>query len=360
MEAMEAIDDFYSNLHMPLALCLCIFGIIGHIIAIGVLTRMLNPTNLLLISMSCSQLLLCINFLYSTLYKYGSDQLCLSILWSFELTSSLLISVNLSVIVEMCGVFHVVAISIIRYITLSKLSKTTSAQPWFTYSKCWKSLGIIYSSVLFICIPLYFHSQVVEAVEDESCISRYPYLSGRINYRLSFAQNELLQIANFWLFGSICKIIPCLILCVMSVLLIGSLTRIREIASRFASVSRDRQHHRTTKIILVIMSLFICVELPQGIIAMIQGITIIPYQDFIGDLFEMLTLLTSCLIFALFCSMNSTLRTAFYEKICFLRFIWHRSQSVVKSDKMKHDFLETSSVKETRSLVEWSTQKTDL
>lgn len=151
----------------------------------------------------------------------------------------------------MCGVFHVVAISIIRYITLSKLSKTTSPQPWFTYARCWKSLGIIYGSVLFICIPLYFHSQVVEAVEDESCISRYPYLSGRVNYRLSFAANQLLQVANFWLFGSICKIIPCLILCVMSVLLIGSLTKIREISSRFSSVARDRQHHRTTKIILV-------------------------------------------------------------------------------------------------------------
>uniref|UniRef100_A0AC34EZ50 G-protein coupled receptors family 1 profile domain-containing protein n=1 Tax=Panagrolaimus sp. ES5 TaxID=591445 RepID=A0AC34EZ50_9BILA len=323
---------------MPLALGLCLAGIIGHTIAIGVLSRMLNPTNLLLISMSCSQLVLCINFLYSTLYKYGSDQLCLSVLWSFELTSSLLISVNLSVIVEMCGVFHVVAISIIRYITISKLSKATSAHPWFTYQRCWKSLGIIYGSVLFICIPLYFHSQVVEAVEDESCVSRYPYLSGRINYRLSFAANPLLQLANF------------------CVLLVGSLQKIRDMSSRFASVARDRQHLRTTKIILVIMSLFICVELPQGIIAVIQGITIIPYQDFVGDLFEMVTLLTSCLIFALFCSMNSTLRTAFYEKICIVRVIWRRSQSVVKSDKMKHDFLDT----ETRTLVEWNTQKTDL
>ncbi len=78
------------------------------------------------------------------------------------------------------------------------------------------------------------------------------------------------------------------------------------------------------------MSLFIGVEAPQGIIAMIQGITTIPYHDFIGDLFEMVTLLTSCIIFALFCSMNSTLRTAFYEKIGILRIIWHRSQSVVK------------------------------
>ncbi|KAE9552887.1 hypothetical protein FO519_003914 [Halicephalobus sp. NKZ332] len=339
---MEAITGFYSTIHPPLALSLCISGAIGHILAIYILTQMMNPTNLLLVSMSCSQLALCANFLYSTLFKYGSDQLCLSTLWTFGWTSSLLVSVNLAVIVEMCGVFHVVAISIVRYVSLEKLAKSRSSQPWFDYPRCWRALIIIYGSVLFVCGPLYFHSEVREAVEHEYCIERFPELKGRVNYRLSFADNRILNLVNFWLFGSICKIIPCSILCIMSVLLVGSLSRIREMSARFANVERDRQHYRTTKIILIIMSIFICVEFPQGILAVAQSLTTLPYQDFLGDLFEMLTLLASCLIFALFCSMNSRLRRAFFD-------------NARKTTLGKQDFLEVSSIRETKNLVEWGT-----
>lgn len=58
---------------------------------------------------------------------------------------------------------------------------------------------------------------------------------------------------------------------------------------------------------------FVIVELPQGILAVLQAIVDVPYRHSLGDLFEMLTLLTSCLIFALFCSMNSKIRNAFIE-----------------------------------------------
>jgi hypothetical protein len=37
---------------LPLAILLCFSGAVGHLLSIGVLSRMLNPTNVLLISMS--------------------------------------------------------------------------------------------------------------------------------------------------------------------------------------------------------------------------------------------------------------------------------------------------------------------
>ena len=46
------ITGFYSTIHPPLALSLCISGAMGHILAIYILTKMMNPTNLLLVSMS--------------------------------------------------------------------------------------------------------------------------------------------------------------------------------------------------------------------------------------------------------------------------------------------------------------------
>lgn len=115
--------------------------------------------------------------------------------------------------------------------------------------------------------------------------------------------------------------------------ILRSLKRIREMSARFKNVDRDRQHHRTTKIILMVMLMFIIVEAPQGLIAVLQSIYQIPHLNTIGDFFDVvfllnlhnrlylncalklqvLALLNSCLIFALFCSMNSRLRSAFAE-----------------------------------------------
>uniref|UniRef100_A0AC34Q7W8 Uncharacterized protein n=1 Tax=Panagrolaimus sp. JU765 TaxID=591449 RepID=A0AC34Q7W8_9BILA len=142
----------------------------------------------------------------------------------------------------------------------------------------------------------------------------------------------------------------------MSVLLVGSLSRIREMSARFASVERDRQHYRTTKIILVIMSIFICVEFPQGILAVAQSLMTVPHQDFLGDVFEMLTLLASCIIFALFCSMNSRLRTAFYDfaaKFCIFAYVC-QSSKVNKTTLVKNDFLDAA---QARTLVDWDATK---
>uniref|UniRef100_A0A7E4W2D8 G_PROTEIN_RECEP_F1_2 domain-containing protein n=1 Tax=Panagrellus redivivus TaxID=6233 RepID=A0A7E4W2D8_PANRE len=192
----------------------------------------------------------------------------------------------------------------------------------------------------------------------------YPQLENSVNYRLTFVDNPTLQLVNFWLFGSICKIIPSLILCIMSVLLVGSLRDIQQMQARFASVERDRQHYRTTKIILVIMSIFIIVEFPQGVFAVAHTITVLPYKDFLGDFFEMLTLFASCLIFALFCSMNSRLRSAFFDlatKFVDRPFglLFRRGSEPMKINSSKTDILitESTSAHESHSLVEWTGNK---
>ncbi|GMR33745.1 hypothetical protein PMAYCL1PPCAC_03940, partial [Pristionchus mayeri] len=87
---------------------------------------------------------------------------------------------------------------------------------------------------------------------------------------------------------------------------------------RFSSTQRERQHDRSTKMILTIMIIFIIVELPQGLIALV------PYtaklSRALGDLYEMITLLTSCIIFALLCTTSEKVRTALFDTR-FIRFM---------------------------------------
>uniref|UniRef100_A0A915EU08 G-protein coupled receptors family 1 profile domain-containing protein n=1 Tax=Ditylenchus dipsaci TaxID=166011 RepID=A0A915EU08_9BILA len=297
--------EIYGLVHAPMVLILCVSGCIGHLLSIAVLFRMLNPTNVLLISMSGSQLALCVNFLYSTLYRTG---------------------MNCSVLVHMFSTFHVVTLSIIRHFSLKRLTNINSSLAWFTYQKCAKSLFFIYLSAILVCAPLYFQSEIVLGENPDSCPVVLNATNPRVHkiaaYRLKFSENALLQSINFWLFGSVSKLIPCSILCLMTYFILDSLRTIQTMAAKFGNVERDRQYHRTTKVILIVMVMFIVVEFPQGVLAVAQSVVVVPHLDILGDVFEMLTLLNSCLIFALFCSMNSRLRSAFIEnsqRICYKR-----------------------------------------
>ncbi|KHJ77764.1 hypothetical protein OESDEN_22616, partial [Oesophagostomum dentatum] len=66
----------------------------------------------------------------------------------------------------------------------------------------------------------------------------------------------------------------------------------------------------------IIMFIFIIVELPQGLLAVLYTVTELDLIFALGDLTEMITLLTSCIIFALFCLMNGAVRSAFMEAPC--------------------------------------------
>jgi hypothetical protein len=169
-------------------------------------------------------------------------------------------------------------------------------------------------SVIILCGPIYFHSNVSKAESpDPHCIEKYPQQANQTVFHLSFSTNENLHKINFWWFSIICKLAPCFVLFLMSILILKQLKAIRDMSARFANADKNKQHNRTTKIILAVMVVFIIVEFPQGVLNIVQSQFDVPHLDIIWDFFELCTLLTSCIIFGLFLTMNSRLREAFLE-----------------------------------------------
>ncbi|VDL79872.1 unnamed protein product [Nippostrongylus brasiliensis] len=170
-----------------------------------------------------SQLALCGNFLYSTFFKWASDELCSPFFFSYYMAKTMHVSVTLSVLVHMAGVFHVVALSIIRYCSLSSLANINSSQQWFTY----------------------------QVEENEGCAARHPALRNASAFQLQFSSFPYLQTLNFWLFNLCSKIIPSVILCVMTFMILAQLKKIQQLSARFTTVERDKQYQRTTNMILL-------------------------------------------------------------------------------------------------------------
>ncbi|KAM3719040.1 G-protein coupled receptor [Dirofilaria immitis] len=303
-------DEVLLAVHIKtiIILVLCAAGINGHIISIYLLYSMISPNNLFLIGMSCTQVALCANFFYSSLFKYLSDVLCISQLWSHAWVTTLLVSVNASVVVHMSGVFHVVTLSIVRFISLNQVLKIKSSEPWFSYNKCLRTIVLINIGAILLCTPFFFNSEVRKVSSHDECSSRYPYKSNLTAHELSFtilASNTVFGRINFGLLGTMCKLIPCAIMIVMSVLLIQKLRQIQLLSVRFTSRIREKRRRCITYIILIIMINFVIVELPQGIISVLSSVKGASFvvSESLGDLFDIFSLLNSCITFALFCSM---------------------------------------------------------
>lgn len=177
----------------------------------------------------------------------------------------------------MAGVFHVVAISIIRFFSLHQLSNMNSNTVWFTYqvridiqfiitrlemhkndsSHLYFGCVAMWPDILSICEQCFRRAKsikiqtVSKSSPDGHCLEKDPKLAGQTTYQLTFSDNEQLHKINFWWFGSIAKLVPCFILVIMTILILRELGSIRQMSARFNNAEKERQHTRTTKIILV-------------------------------------------------------------------------------------------------------------
>ncbi|GMR33747.1 hypothetical protein PMAYCL1PPCAC_03942, partial [Pristionchus mayeri] len=164
--------------------------------------------------------------LYATLLKWASDDLCLSFFFSEWTARSMHISVTLAILLHMAGVFHVVALSIVRYFTLKKLITGDNHIPWFSYRVCKMMILTIFFSVFLLAIPLSAMCIVARRDEKEDCVKRFAELAMIPTYELEMTDNELLVTFNFWMFHMCDKLVPSLFLCAMTWLIVRKFNQV--------------------------------------------------------------------------------------------------------------------------------------
>lgn len=131
---------------------------------------------------------------------------------------------------------------------------------------------------------------------------------------------------NFWLFGVVLKVFPCILLSLLSILLILAMRRAGRNRLRLrsaAAVSRrgserclDSDQNRTTWMLVAVVLSFVAAELPQGIIALLSGVYNEIFETVyvpLGDIWDILVLVNSAVNFVLYCTMSRQYRTTFKQ-----------------------------------------------
>lgn len=153
----------------------------------------------------------------------------------------------------------------------------------------------------------------------------------------SDSQGTLYQV-NFWVHSVLIKLLPCLILTVISWWLIRALysanlhqKNLRNYSSCPAAEKMVKRQHkadkrtdRTTKMLLAVWLLFLLTELPQGILGLLSGVLgwcfFVRCYNLLGDMMDLLALVNGAINFILYCSMSRQFRQTFRQLVLQRRF----------------------------------------
>jgi len=142
-----------------------------------------------------------------------------------------------------------------------------------------------------------------------------------VTFKLENEVDKFVYLLNFWIQALLVKLVPCCGLTVLSALLVRAL----KVAEQRRQMLRGREgrddrraraNARTTRMLLVVVVLFLVTEFPQGVTNLLNGISDTFYDEVyasLGDLLDILALINNGINFLLYCTMSKQFRDTFIQ-----------------------------------------------
>ncbi|KAG7202532.1 hypothetical protein KM043_009732 [Ampulex compressa] len=356
---LEVFHNRYAQVHGWVSLLVCMFGSVANSLNIAVLTRreMRSPTNMILTGLAIADLLVMIEYMpYAChLYLYHRSR---RDTFTYGWAVFVLFHSNFEQVCHTISIWLTVTLAIWRYIAVAHPQRN---REWCSYRRTVFAIAGAYVFCPILCVPLYITTEVRPHVET---LDQYGMsvnltagdgtLEGATNTTLYFVKltetarvHSALKEMNFWIYSVVIKLIPCLLLTVLSIRLIRVLIEAKRRRKKLRSnvtpntvdtketearengrkkkriakaLDKEKQTDRTTMMLLAVLLLFLITELPQGVLGLLS--VIIGPSFFhtcyimLGDVIDILTLINSAINFILYCLMSRQFRMTFHHLFC--------------------------------------------
>ncbi|ODM95514.1 Sex peptide receptor [Orchesella cincta] len=325
---LKAFGDAYSLFHGYTSLVVCLFGTVANILNVITLTRaqMRNPTNAIFTALAIADLLNMTEYIPYAIYRiYFSHQKTYG--WAVYV----LIHSHISQVCHTISIWLNVTLAVWRYIMVTCPLRSRAL---CTMARAKFAIALAYFISPVLCIPIYLNFSVKEIVKNGMDMGNssggtgveYQYVVELSNFAL---ENPALKAVNFWFYSVVIKLIPCAILSVVSIFLILSLIgrnkqKSQFLTNRLGGGQNDGENEicgfdRTTKMLLVVLLLFLFTEFPQGLLGLFSGSKgegdryfRACYMPF-ADLMDFFALLNNAINFILYCTMGHKFRETFSQ-----------------------------------------------
>ncbi|XP_059615087.1 G-protein coupled receptor dmsr-1 isoform X2 [Phlebotomus argentipes] len=314
----------YRAIHGYISLVICIFGTIANILNIIVLTRKemsKAPINIILKWLAVTDMIVMIEYIPFSTYMYlifpGKRE------FKYSWAVYLLFHMHLSQILHTISISLTVTLAIWRYIAIKHPHGSLAA---CVLTHCNEAILLSFILPPILCFPTYFVFRINEKTIKENNESL-------VLYHLDAKEDTALYRFNFWMHSILIKLLPCVILTVISFVLIRVLYKAakRKVklkgytnpANSSAATSlngsrpsrTDRRTDRTTMLLVAVLLLFLITEFPQGILGLLSGILqkcfLTRCYSLFGELMDLLALINAAVGFVLYGLMSKQFRTSF-------------------------------------------------
>lgn len=343
---LRDFHDWYKDYHGYLAVAVCLLGCVANVFNIIVLSQknMSSSTNCILTGLAISDGLTMLAYLPFALRFY--------VLYGTEMTPErnslpavrfLLFYACFSVVVHTVSIWLTVTLATFRYVLIKHPS---AAARLCTVERAKTVVLLVYAVSVFVCVPNFTTINVQRdvfrvftvALNDTTAADGGETVLWTVRFKQTTNAERFVNSLNFWIQATLVKLLPCVVLTFLSVLLVRTMRRAdaRRLTLRLSSVrssiahrgscsssNRDRETiprmrltNRTTRMLLVVVILFLVTEFPQGIVNLLSGI----FHDFVeevylnlGDLIDILALTNNGINFILYCTMSKQFRDSFAQ-----------------------------------------------
>lgn len=342
---LHDFHDWYKDYHGYLAAAVCTLGCVANALNIIVLSQktMCSATNCILTGLAISDGLTMLAYLPFALRFY--------VLYGTEMTPErnslpavrfLLFYACFSVVVHTVSIWLTVTLATFRYLLVERPSAAVVRLCSVERAKA--TVLLVYAVSIVVCVPNFTTIDVQSdvfrafdaALNDSASAADEEIVLWTVRFKQKTNAERFVYSLNFWIQATLVKLLPCVGLTFLSILLVRTMKRAdaRRMTLRLSSVRSSMAHrgscssnsretvprmvltNRTTRMLLVVVLLFLVTELPQGIVNLLSGI----FHDFaeeiylnLGDLIDILALTNNGINFILYCTMSKQFRDTFVQ-----------------------------------------------
>lgn len=309
---------WFTGIHGYASLIVCTFGVCTNIFNITILSRndMRSPTNLMLTWLAVSDILTMVPYIPFAVHFY-----CVYDPMSNEpekftkgWTVYMLILVNLAATTHTISIWLGVAIAVFRFLQL----RTTASGPIVRRRNMKQAKSVIIAVYILsaaILVPNYLTNKIETIHADNMTLYVLKDL------KLATNETDTIVLVNALVYSTIAKLVPCVLMVIFGGSLLYSLAikgkhRRHRLSAHGLGSKREIRQTKTTRMLLVVLILFLLTEFPQGILIFLSATVKDFYKTVympLGDLMDFIALVNNAINFVLYCSMSQQFRSRFLQ-----------------------------------------------
>lgn len=310
--------SWFTGVHGYVSLVICTFGVCTNIFNITILSRadMRSPTNVMLTWLAVSDVLTMIPYIPFAIHFYCVfDPMDVSPeKFTRGWTTYMLILVNLAATTHTISIWLGVALAVFRFAQM----RTTATGP-IARKRSMKQAKIVIIVVYVLSTLVLIPNYATNEIQQISVDNRTMFVLKDL--KLASNQTDTIVLVNVLVYSIVAKLIPCALMILFGGSLLYSLAikgknRRRRLSSSGLGAKRETRQTKTTRMLLVVMILFLITEFPQGILIFLSAVMKGFYQNVyvpLGDLMDSIALVNNAINFVLYCSMSQQFRSKFLE-----------------------------------------------